>query len=488
MSGNIVRPSWRRAVRLLSLCLFVPALAACMQIGPGDTEEERVLRIAYLSGDSSYDDYMRTQYTDLFEFTHSNIEIELVPAVDWSKRRFEVPKEGEPYREPNYIEEMKKLVEGDNPPDVILLHSLEDLAALVKENMLQSLESYVQDDEFDLEGFVPAVINGLREVGNNQLYALAPTFSTSALIYNKTIFEQRGVDYPTDQMTWEQTFNLARQVAHGEGEERVYGFGFVRYFYDDLFWGMEMYAAPLDLNIVDENAEKMLVNSESWKRVFQSLVDLKLEKIMPEPPQYDQGGTGPVNPFEGDAFLSGRLAMSVISYNQLHEIISANQNAANVEGFTPVQWDVVTLPVHPEAPGVGGFIQMDPIIGIAANAQNPEDAWEFVKFVNSEDWAELKSRSMTMMTSREAYIKPLYGLDYNISAFYQLTPVLGSYDPGMDPALRDNMWQLQNIGQMKIMEVVNGDKTVEQALQEWENEGNMILQQIRENPDGFTNF
>jgi len=178
----------------------------------------------------------------------------------------------------------------------------------------------------------------------------------------------------------------------------------------------------------------------------------------------------------------------VISYNQLHEIISANQNAANVEGFTPVQWDVVTLPVHPEAPGVGGFIQMDPIIGIAANAQNPEDAWEFVKFVNSEDWAELKSRSMTMMTSREAYIKPLYGLDYNISAFYQLTPVLGSYDPGMDPALRDNMWQLQNIGQMKIMEVVNGDKTVEQALQEWENEGNMILQQIRENPDGFTNF
>lgn len=477
---------WRKTLpAVFALVLIVPLLAACMNRGSADNEETRVLRIAYMYGDSSYDDYMRTQYTDIFQYTHKNIEIELIPAVDWSKQRYQMSP-NEPYREPNPVEEMKKLMEGDNPPDVVIV-GFDELHQLIEDNMLMQLDPLIEEDEFDIDDFVPAVINGLKEAGGGKLYALAPTFSTNALIYNKRIFAERGVTPPTDNMTWDQVFDLARLVAHGEGNDRVYGFSFSYSYWDDLFWGMDMYASPLGLRIMDENAETLLVDSPVWEQVWKDLIQLKQEKIMPEPPKYEvgQGPTKP-NPFEGDAFMSGKLAMAVTSYNQLSHIIAANNNAANIEGFEPIEWDVVTLPTHDEAPGKGGTISMDPILAINAKAQNSEDAWEFVKFLNSEDWAELKSRSLSMMVSRKKFIKPQQGLDYNIAAFYSLTPVrsvMYSTNPGLDPQIRQNIWQVNNIGYQKMQEAIEG-KPVADALKEWKTEGEAVLKQIRENPGG----
>ena len=44
-------------------------------------------------------------------------------------------------------------------------------------------------------------------------------------------------------------------------------------------------------------------------------------------------------------------------------------------------------------------------------------------------------------------------------------------------------WSVQNIGQMKFAEVVNNGKDIQQALQEWETEGQMMIQQMLENKD-----
>jgi len=468
---------------IFACMLVVPMLAACMNKSGGDSEETRVLRIAYMYGDSYYDDYMRTQYTDLFQFQHKNIEIELIPAVDWSKQRYQQDP-NEPYREPNPVEEMKKLIEGDNPPDVIIV-GYEELYQLVEENLLMPLDPLIEEDEFDISDMVPAVINGLKEAGGGKLYALAPTFSGSALIYNKKIFTERGVEPPTDNMTWDQVFDLARRVAHGEGNDRVYGFSFSQSYWDDLFWGMDMYIAPLGLKVMDDNAETLLVDSPIWEQVWTELAALKQEKIFPEPLNYDNTDQ-PARPlpYDGDAFLSGKLAMAVTSYSYLTQVIAANNNAGNMEGFEPIEWDVVTMPVHEEAPDKGGTISMDPILAINAKAQNSEDAWEFIKFLNGEDWAELKSRSLNMMVSRKSFIKPQQGLDYNIAAFYSLTPVrsvMYANNPGLDPQIRQNLWQVNNIGYQKLMEVINNNKPVADALKEWKTEGEAMLKQIREN-------
>ena len=69
-------------------------------------------------------------------------------------------------------------------------------------------------------------MDGMKNAGGGKLYALAPTFSSSALIYNKKMFQDAGVDFPKDGMTWDETFDLSKRLAKGEGESRINGFSF----------------------------------------------------------------------------------------------------------------------------------------------------------------------------------------------------------------------------------------------------------------------
>lgn len=468
----------------LSLALLVPMLAACSKGGEKAGNEQTVLRIATSMGYGPDDEWFRSQFTEIFEFAYPNIKIEVIPTFD-DRFRFKGPEPGEEQVQP--FDKLKELIDGPNPPDLVMVQ-YEELSDLIMDNKLAPLDSLITKDKFDTADFVPSVIDGLKKVApDGKLYALAPTFSSNALIYNKALFDEVGVPYPTDRMTWDEAFNLARRVSRGEGNDRKYGFSFSQWSYGDNFYDMAAYTAPLQLRMFDETGEKMTVDTDQWENVWKTMLQLKTEKLTPEQPDYNNQPKDDepreFNPYEGDAFLSGRVAMTIVPSGYLNEVNNANKSAENVETFTPVDWGVVTVPVHPEAPDVGGFVNMNGIMGITANAQNSKDAWTFLSFINGERWAEIKSRSNWNMVSRKKYIEKIDGLDYNVAAFYTLTPAPNPYN---DKIFRNNqnIWQVQNIGQMKFQEVVNNNKSVRDALKEWQTEGDAMLQQIKENPDG----
>src|SRR5690606_26208497 len=141
----------------------------------------------------------------------------------------------------------------------------------------------------------------------------------------------------------------------------------------------------------------------------------------------------------------------------INEMINANKNAVNVKGFTPIDWDIVTMPTHPEAKGKGGNIYMNGVMGINAKAQNQADAWAFLKFVNGEDFARLKSRSMndSQLVSRKEFIKPKDGLNYNIKALYTLTPIAFNE---MESLYREKPYigQVQGMGMQYFSEAMKG--------------------------------
>lgn len=140
-----------------------------------------MLRIGVLYG--SYDDsYFRQQYTDVYEFTHQNVRIEVVPAIDQSQYRYQ--DNSQPYVQPDYLDNMKKIMTGSNPVDVVVTDT-SVLNQLIKENMVKQLDPLIQEDKFDTSDYVPAVIDGIKDLGEGSLYALTPSFSSSALFYNK---------------------------------------------------------------------------------------------------------------------------------------------------------------------------------------------------------------------------------------------------------------------------------------------------------------
>jgi len=481
-----------RAVSVaLASVIGLSTLTGCMQGNESQTDDtERVLRIATTQGYGPDDEWFRTQFTELFEFANPNVTIEIVPAVDYSKFNYRT-EPMTPEEQPDPMAELKKLMQGDNPPDLVMIEYA-NLPELVNENLLAPLDPLITADEFDTSKIVPTVLEGIKSASTDgRLYAMAPLFSSSALFYNKKIFNDAGVPYPTDGMTWDDVFLLAQQLSGGEEPNRTYGFSFQTYQGSDPFYDMQMYVQPLGLRMYDDAAENMTVDSDQWEQVWQKIIDLRKQEIIPGPinweEQQQQQPMREPGPFDWDSFLSGRTAMAVSNYWFINQILEQRRAAETNDNIVPVEWDVVTMPVHQAAPDVGGQIHLQGLMGINANAQNQETAWEFLKFMNGPDWARLKSRSQGTLVSNIDYIKPKEGLEYNIEAFYQLKPA-----PVVDESALwrkyPHLHMVQSIGQQKFQEVLNGDKEVRQALQEWQTEGNAMLKQMREDPNFMPNF
>jgi multiple sugar transport system substrate-binding protein len=466
----------------LTLSLVVPLTAACTKTNKTDTKTERVLKIATSFGYGGDDEYFRQQFTEVYEFAHPNIKIEIIPTMDQSMR-FRGPQNGE--KMPDPLEKLKEVMQGDNPPDVVMV-GYEQLPDIINNNLAIQLDPLITKDKFDISDMVPAVIDGLKNAGGGKLFALAPSFSSSALVYNKKLFDDAGVAYPKDNMTWDEVFDLAKLVAKGEGDNRKNGFSFSTQSQGDLFWGMQqMYTAPLQLRMFDDNAEKMTVDTDQWEKVWAKIAQMQKDKVFPElfdpSKQMNRKMDQQNNPFAYDDFMSSRLAMGIMYYGQINQLQMANKSAANFKGFTPVDWDVVTVPSHPEAKGVGGMIYMNGIMAINAKAQNKDDAWDFIKFINGEDWAKLKSHSSNTLVARKKYLKPKDGQQFHIEAFYNVSPA--PMENNSKLYQNQNMYQVQEIGRQQFQSVLQGKITAREGLKQWQTQGDLMLKQIKDNPN-----
>jgi len=116
-----------------------------------------------------------------------------------------------------------------------------------------------------------------------------------------------------------------------------------------------------------------------------------------------------------------------------------------------------------------------------------DDAWEFVKFMNSEDAAKFKSRSTYELSSRNAFVKPREGMSYNIDAFTKMKPAPVPNGSPADQRLlqeRPNLSLIQDVFSQVYNSIFQGQRTVDEALELMDTKGNDLLQKIKTNPKG----
>ncbi|MDF2927362.1 MAG: transporter substrate-binding protein [Paenibacillaceae bacterium] len=485
-----MRKKWLPVV--LSLAMVVPAITACTSGNSEDNNEERVLRVAVSSDYGDDGEYFRQQFTEIYEYANPKVKIEIVPVVDSSMYRYGGyinNKEGA--ETPDPIVKLKEIMQGENPPDVVMVN-LNELQELITENLLQPLDPLISTDKFDIADIVPAVTEGLKSASpDGKLYALSPTFSSSALVYNRKIFDDAGVAYPQDNMTWDQIFDLARRVAKTEGEKRIYGFSFSSQGYPDFMTANTYYASPLGLTTFTEEVDKLTVDSDQWEKVWTTLIQLEKDKILPSQLDYNDQAfmqskqSSEDNPFGYDDFMSGRLAMGIMNYGELSRIDNANKNAANYKNFIPIEYNAVTMPSHAEKPGAVAGIGLNGIMGINAKAGNSKDAWSFLKFINGQDWARSKAKSNYQLLSRKSYIKTREGSDLNMDAFLNVKPIVDSSNDFYKVYRKyPNIYMVQSLGQQEYMQALQGNKSIRDALKSWQTQGDSMLQQMKDDPNG----
>ena len=104
--------------------------------------------------------------------------------------------------------------------DVVSIKDVPGYMALVNKGVLEPLDSYIEKDSVDLSGY-----KGLTDQVkvDGKMYELPFKSDFWVVYYNKDVFDKAGVDYPTNDMTFEEYDEIAKKLTSTEPGQEVYG-------------------------------------------------------------------------------------------------------------------------------------------------------------------------------------------------------------------------------------------------------------------------
>lgn len=237
----------------------------------------------------------------------------------------------------------------------------------------EDLAPYLQADGIDpYDYYVPSIWDA-SVLPTGKVEALPINANALCIVYNKTLFDEAGVDLPAADWSWDDFYDLCVKLAHGEGYERVYGCANInmQYVLADAWGGSPMTADRMASNILDP------LSIKGYQK-YQDLIFV--EKAMPD------GQTQESMPNE-TMFVSGLAAMYLC-----HPSILESMEELVGGAF---EWGVINPPCDPD--GVPTSCLW--IDALAINkASNVKDlAWEFVKFFSLSDEAAVITADTTGM-------------------------------------------------------------------------------------------
>lgn len=438
---------------LLACTLFAGCAARPVQ----ETEQRSNLKVMY-----SHETSFAQKYGDMFAMNHPNLEIEVVDMQRAYRDRATTGLSRD--------EAIAALIEQEQP-DVLHL-ALEQYADYAAEGKLMQLDPLIERDKYDTGSIYPGLLETLREQGGGKLYGLSPYFRGRALFYNADLFAKYGIETPHDGMTWQEIFDTARRFPTDGGEDtRVYGFGSGDY-------GMSMkdlvssIADTHGLKYLDPKTMKMTLNTESWKQAYQ-LAKQAVDSGAIHNPKNGGFSSGSMEDYYmSQPFVIGRMAMTVGSPYLLYDIKDAK---GQVKDYKPFQIGIAAGPVDPAEPNKSRSIHFDEIYAIRANSPNADAAWEFLKFVNGEEYAKVKSRTIdTAVLSRMVGNREYDGV--SLEAFYKLKPDLDGNRAQDEAKIPNDFYDpYQQIVDREIKLVEENKKSIEEALQIIEQESQAVL-------------
>ena len=336
--------------RLLAEVL-VGTMAASMASGAAVSAEEKQKLVIWSWG-ADEEKKAREDAVAIFQENHPEIEVEhsVIPTADhaWDQKA------------------AAALAAGTGPdvmqmsPDYYGLYSdyFEDLQPYLEK------EGVNADDVFT-EGMLAPYYRP-----DGKLEGMPLLENVFVLAYNKDLFDQFGVDYPTDDWTWDDLKEAAEKFVSGEGADATYGI--VNHWVEPNFALICEGGSPYsdDLQTLELNTPEVAAGLDLFGELVQS-------KAMPD-------DTAAKSLPKEQLFVSGHAAMYPLGGFEtklIAEEIGDNFN-----------WDVVSMPKVKD--GGTNNVMYATGYSMLKTAENKDAAWTFLKEVGyeNEDMAEVTSR------------------------------------------------------------------------------------------------
>ena len=315
--------------------------------------------------------------------------------------------------------------QGGSLPDVFWMHSNESERYMSNDMLLDLTDKIAESDKIDPENY-PEDIWGLYTY-EDKYFAVPKDVDTIALWYNKAMFDEAGLAYPTADWTWDDVTEAAKKLTKPDGSQ--YGLvlrndnnqaGYYNMVYDNGGY------------IINDDKTKSGWDDPKTIEAMEMLEGWIKDGVMPPLEVMSENG-------EDVLFQSGKVAM----VPQGSWMVAAYRD----NEYTAKNCDLVELP---KSATTGKRVSLYNGLGwaAAANGEHTEEAWQLIEYLGSEKaqkkQAELGVTMSAYNGTSDAWAK---SADFNLQAY---------------------------INMMEDMEIRPYSKTTVT----WENEDNEILKSV----------
>lgn len=325
-------------------------------------------------------------------------------------------------------------LEAGQGPDMLIINSV-TIGSFIDRGYLIPLNDLIDASEFDTGDVFDGMLKAA--VFNDLVFGLPIDTGTRLLYWNKELFEEAGLEPPT---TWAELPEVAMQMT--DVDNGIYGF--VATSGERWLWLYEhagMYSTANGLQFVNDEATECVLNQGDNVQAIQFWVDFFNSGVMSQEDLLV--GTGAEREL---AFGNNRAAMYLGGF----------WSAATLEADYGMTWpdDYGIIPLEGAAgmgSSTGGWI-----FAISRDAQNPEAAMDFIKFVlgNPENLVRFTG---LMPATRSANEIALEGEFYD--PFKELLAANTFHPIPLNPGLPEQAEVLRNVTQAAIL----GNMTAQEA-------------------------
>lgn len=312
------------------------------------------LRMAYYNaGGQTEIDYRQAQ-ADEFMALHPNVTLKMEPVGDWG-------------------EVITPQIAAGEAADVIWADTDTGYGKFAGIGTYQSLNPFIEKDGYDLSPWPTTMIDHFRNPDGGLLLLPNSNLGFNFVYYNKKLFDEANLPYPTNEWTIDDLTSTARKLAK-PGEQWGLSLAWAELY---VTW-MEMFGC--ELSDSTSNPTQYTYNTPECVKALEELDKLSREGVL----NWDFGakfnGLGPGDTSGEQNFSLGNVGM-LLSGTWEAPSIAANSGGA-------FEFDAAPLPVEPGSAiqhAASGF-------GMYSKTENPEWAWEVIKYFAGPEGQEADAK------------------------------------------------------------------------------------------------
>ncbi|GAA3402158.1 ABC transporter substrate-binding protein [Paenibacillus hodogayensis] len=120
--------------------------------------------------------------------------------------------------------DLENLITTGNVPDIVT-SGPSSLFGFINLGITADMTPLVTRSKFDLGRLEDQAVDFIKKhSANGELLSIPVTRDSNVLYYNKDLFDKFGVAYPTDFMSWDETYELAKKLVREDGGTKYRGF------------------------------------------------------------------------------------------------------------------------------------------------------------------------------------------------------------------------------------------------------------------------